>query len=80
MGLTNQYLKYIASGAQFAQICSGRCNPVYVNLYNEKGRYVAVGGCENVFIYDTVKKEKVFLIQIYFYLLAILWTFGCSYF
>ena len=62
MPLTDQYLKYATIGRQFGQICSNRCNPVYVNLYNEADRYVAVGGCENVLIYDTIKKEKVFLI------------------
>ena len=41
-------LKFVAVG-----------NSVYVNLYNEKGRYVAVGGCKNVFIYDTVKKKGI---------------------
>lgn len=60
MGLTKQYLRYVAS-AVFGVIGSQKANLAFVTLKGgEKGRYVAVGACEHVFIWDVRKAEKVF--------------------
>lgn len=72
MGLTKQYLRYVAS-AVFGLIGSQKGNIVFVTLRGEKGRYVAVPACEHVFIWDLRKGEKVSqkssrLILIYGYL------------
>lgn len=59
MGLTKQYLRYVAS-AVFGVIGSQKANITYVTLRGgEKGRYVAVAACEHVFIWDVRKGEKV---------------------
>lgn len=58
MGLTKQYLRYVAS-AVFGVIGSQKGNIVFVTLRGEKGRYVAVPACEHVFIWDLRKGEKV---------------------
>lgn len=59
MGLTKQYLRYVAS-AVFGVIGSQKANISYVTLRGgERGRYVAVAACEQVFIWDTRKAEKV---------------------
>lgn len=58
MGLTKQYLRYVAS-AVFGLIGSQKGNIVFVTLRGEKGRYVAVPACEHVFIWDLRKGEKV---------------------
>uniref|UniRef100_A0A671UEI5 WD repeat domain 3 n=1 Tax=Sparus aurata TaxID=8175 RepID=A0A671UEI5_SPAAU len=58
MGLTKQYLRYAAS-AVFGVIGSQKANIAYVTLRGgEKGRYVAVAACEQVFIWDVRKGEK----------------------
>ncbi|XP_069801249.1 WD repeat-containing protein 3 [Dendropsophus ebraccatus] len=62
MGLTRQYLRYAAS-ALFGVVASQKSNVCYVTLRGEKGRYVAVGACEHVFIWDTRKGEKVLILQ-----------------
>uniref|UniRef100_A0A3B1K7X8 WD repeat domain 3 n=1 Tax=Astyanax mexicanus TaxID=7994 RepID=A0A3B1K7X8_ASTMX len=63
MGLTKQYLRYNAS-AVFGVIGSQKANIAYVTLRGgEKGRYVAVGACEHVFIWDVRKAEKVLILQ-----------------
>ncbi|XP_068122402.1 WD repeat-containing protein 3 isoform X2 [Hyperolius riggenbachi] len=62
MGLTKQYLRYAAS-AVFGVIASQKSNVCFVTLRGEKGRYVAVGACEHVFIWDTRKGEKVLILQ-----------------
>ncbi|KAM3935805.1 WD repeat-containing protein 3 [Leptodactylus fuscus] len=62
MGLTRQYLRYAAS-ALFGVVASFKSNICYVTLRGEKGRYVAVGACEHVFIWDTRKGEKVLILQ-----------------
>ncbi|CAN2387708.1 WD repeat domain 3 [Pristimantis euphronides] len=62
MGLTQQYLRYAAS-ALFGVVASLKCNVCYVTLRGEKGRYIAVGACEHVFIWDTRKGEKVLILQ-----------------
>lgn len=59
MGLTKQYLRYVAS-AVFGVIGSQKANITYVTLRGgERGRYVAVAACEHVFIWDVRKGEKV---------------------
>ncbi|XP_034549876.1 WD repeat-containing protein 3 [Notolabrus celidotus] len=63
MGLTKQYLRYAAS-AVFGVIGSQKANIAYVTLRGgEKGRYVAVAACEQVFIWDVRKGEKVLILQ-----------------
>uniref|UniRef100_A0A4W6G235 WD repeat domain 3 n=1 Tax=Lates calcarifer TaxID=8187 RepID=A0A4W6G235_LATCA len=63
MGLTKQYLRYVAS-AVFGVIGSQKANIAYVTLRGgEKGRYVAVAACEHVFIWDVRKGEKVLILQ-----------------
>ncbi|XDV30660.1 hypothetical protein PO909_033525 [Leuciscus waleckii] len=63
MGLTKQYLRYVAS-AVFGVIGSQKANIVFVTLKGgEKGRYVAVGACEHVFIWDVRKAEKVLILE-----------------
>uniref|UniRef100_A0A672SLV3 WD repeat-containing protein 3-like n=1 Tax=Sinocyclocheilus grahami TaxID=75366 RepID=A0A672SLV3_SINGR len=63
MGLTKQYLRYAAS-AVFGVIGSQKANIAFVTLRGgEKGRYVAVGACEHVFIWDIRKAEKVLILE-----------------
>ncbi|XP_073702084.1 WD repeat-containing protein 3 [Garra rufa] len=63
MGLTKQYLRYVAS-AVFGVIGSQKANIAFVTLRGgEKGRYVAVGACEHVFIWDIRKAEKVLILE-----------------
>ncbi|XP_051566681.1 WD repeat-containing protein 3-like [Myxocyprinus asiaticus] len=63
MGLTKQYLRYVAS-AVFGVIGSQKSNIAFVTLRGgEKGRYVAVGACEHVFIWDVRKAEKVLILE-----------------
>ncbi|KAF4108985.1 WD repeat-containing protein 3 [Onychostoma macrolepis] len=63
MGLTKQYLRYVAS-AVFGVIGSLKANIAFVTLRGgEKGRYVAVGACEHVFIWDVRKAEKVLILE-----------------
>ncbi|PNI26423.1 WDR3 isoform 5 [Pan troglodytes] len=62
MGLTKQYLRYVAS-AVFGVIGSQKGNIVFVTLRGEKGRYVAVPACEHVFIWDLRKGEKILILQ-----------------
>ncbi|CAF93718.1 unnamed protein product, partial [Tetraodon nigroviridis] len=63
MGLTKQYLRYVAS-AVFGVIGSQKANVAYVTLRGgEKGRYVAAAACEHVFIWDVRKGEKVMILE-----------------
>ncbi|KAI4898120.1 hypothetical protein NFI96_015384 [Prochilodus magdalenae] len=63
MGLTKQYLRYTAT-AVFGVIGSQKSNIVFVTQRGgEKGRYVAVGACEHVFIWDVRKAEKVLILE-----------------
>lgn len=57
MGLTKQYLRYVPSGT-FNVIASGECNITHVSLNGVSGRYVAVGACEHVVIWDMRLGEK----------------------
>lgn len=59
MGLTKQYLRYVAS-AVFGVIGSQKANIAFVTLRGgEKGRHIAAAACEHVFIWDVRKGEKV---------------------
>lgn len=58
MGLTKQYLRYAPSGT-FNVIASGDCNCIHVALNGVSGRYIAVGACEHVIIWDMRLGEKV---------------------
>ena len=58
MGLTRQYLRYVASGV-FNVIGSSKANVVFVEFKGVKGKLCAVGACEHVFIWDLRKGEKV---------------------
>ncbi|XP_048459068.1 WD repeat-containing protein 3 isoform X1 [Rhincodon typus] len=62
MGLTKQYLRYVAS-AVFGVIASPKANITFVQLRGERGRYMAVAACEHVFIWDIRKGEKVLILQ-----------------
>ncbi|XP_023014456.1 WD repeat-containing protein 3 [Leptinotarsa decemlineata] len=57
MGLTKQYLRYIPAG-NFNIIASDTCNAVFVTLEGQEGRFVAVGACEHVIIWDLRLGEK----------------------
>uniref|UniRef100_A0A0C9R4Q1 Wdr3 protein n=1 Tax=Fopius arisanus TaxID=64838 RepID=A0A0C9R4Q1_9HYME len=57
MPLTKQYLRYVASG-NLNLITSSKCNLVFVTLEGQEGRFVAVGACEHVFIWDLRLSEK----------------------
>lgn len=58
MGLTKQYLRYAPSGT-FNVIASADCNSAHVSLNGISGRYMAVGACEHVVIWDMRLGEKV---------------------
>ncbi|KAJ7428921.1 hypothetical protein WISP_00449 [Willisornis vidua] len=58
MGLTRQYLRY-EPAALFGLVASAKGSAAFVALRGERGRYVAVPGCEHVFVWDTRKAEKV---------------------
>ncbi|KAI8435791.1 hypothetical protein MSG28_004019 [Choristoneura fumiferana] len=57
MGLTKQYLRYAPSGT-FNIIASADCNSTHVSLNGVSGRYIAVGACEHVIIWDMRLGEK----------------------
>ncbi|CAG9786267.1 unnamed protein product [Diatraea saccharalis] len=61
MGLTKQYLRYAPSGT-FNVIASADCNCSHVSLNGVSGRYVAVGACEHVIIWDMRLGEKAQLL------------------
>lgn len=61
MGLTKQYLRY-APTANFNIIASPSCNAVFVVLQGQEGRFVAVGGCEDVIVWDLRLGEKALII------------------
>ncbi|RVE44463.1 hypothetical protein evm_010867 [Chilo suppressalis] len=61
MGLTKQYLRYAPSGI-FNVIASSDCNCVHVSLNGISGRYLAVGACEHVVIWDMRLGEKAQLL------------------
>ncbi|OAD59414.1 WD repeat-containing protein 3 [Eufriesea mexicana] len=57
MGITKQYLRYVSAG-NLNIIVSSSCNIVFVTLQDQEGRFVAVGACEHVFIWDLRLGEK----------------------
>ncbi|XP_031826213.1 WD repeat-containing protein 3 [Nomia melanderi] len=57
MGITKQYLRYVPAG-NLNLIVSSTCNIVFVTLEGQEGRFVAVGACEHVFIWDLRLGEK----------------------
>ncbi|CAK9807252.1 WD repeat-containing protein 3 [Anthophora plagiata] len=57
MGLTKQYLRYVQAG-NLNIIVSSSCNIAFVTLQGQEGRFVAVGACEHVFIWDLRLGEK----------------------
>lgn len=58
MGITKQYLRY-APLDTFNVITSSNSNIAFIVYQGQEGRYVAVGGCENVFVWDLRLGEKV---------------------
>ncbi|KAL4709936.1 hypothetical protein ACJJTC_003899 [Scirpophaga incertulas] len=57
MGLTKQYLRYAPNGVCNV-IASAECNCTHVSLNGVSGRYIAVGACEHVIIWDMRLGEK----------------------
>lgn len=57
MGLTKQYLRYVPAG-NFNIIASPKCNVAFVTLEGQEGRFVAVGACEHIFVWDLRLGEK----------------------
>ncbi|XP_076248996.1 WD repeat-containing protein 3 isoform X2 [Calliopsis andreniformis] len=57
MGLTKQYLRYVPAG-NLNIIASSSCNIIFVTLQGQQGRFVAVGACEHIFIWDLRLGEK----------------------
>ncbi|EZA47881.1 hypothetical protein DMN91_003248 [Ooceraea biroi] len=57
MGLTKQYLRYVPAGNTNI-VASSKCNIVFVILEGQEGRFVAVGACEHVYIWDLRLGEK----------------------
>ncbi|GLH05971.1 Lissencephaly-1 homolog [Gryllus bimaculatus] len=57
MGVTKQYLRYNPS-SKFNIICSPLCNIKFITYEGQEGRYVAVGACEDVVIWDLRLGEK----------------------
>ncbi|XP_011505302.1 PREDICTED: WD repeat-containing protein 3 [Ceratosolen solmsi marchali] len=58
MGITKQYLRYI-SGGNLNLIADSNCNIIFITLESQEGRFVAVGACEHVYIWDLRLGEKV---------------------
>ena len=59
MPLTKEYLRYKPNG-NFNIITSNQWNPALVNLQGQEGRFLAVGACEEIIIWDLKIGEKVF--------------------
>lgn len=57
MGLTKQYLRYVSCG-NFNIIANPGCNLAFVTLEGQVGRFVAVGACEHIIIWDLRLGEK----------------------
>ncbi|KAK4873287.1 hypothetical protein RN001_015316 [Aquatica leii] len=57
MGLTTEYLRYVPAG-NFNIVASANCNAVFVVLNGQEGRYVAVGACEHVVVFDLRLGER----------------------
>lgn len=63
MGLTKQYLRY-APLKNFNIISHPECNVVFVTLNNISDRYVAVGACENINVWDLRLAKLVSILYI----------------
>lgn len=68
MGLTKQYLRYVAAGS-FNIISSPRSNVCNVTLNGVSGRYVAAAACEHVIVWDMRLGEKVTKQILYLFML-----------
>ncbi|KAG8223836.1 hypothetical protein J437_LFUL007857, partial [Ladona fulva] len=62
MGLTREYLRYAACG-KFNIIASSECNVVFVTYQGMEGRFMAVGACEDVIIWDLRLQEKALVLK-----------------
>lgn len=69
MGLTKQYLRY-AHKETFGIIGSHQSNISFVNFRKTVGRYVAVGACEDVIIWDLRSRAKVTPNAFFFFFFA----------
>lgn len=58
MGVTKQYLRY-TSGPLFGVVGSPKANIVFLDVRGVKGKYCAVGACEDVIVWDLRTGEKV---------------------
>lgn len=59
MGITKQYLKFVAAGNPFGIIASQNGEIVFLDLDDQKGKLVACSSCENIIIWDTKTGEKL---------------------
>lgn len=66
MGLTKQYLRYVPS-SNFNIVCHPDCNIIFVTLNGIFDRFVAVGACENVIIWD-MRLGKLVMFFIYLFI------------
>ncbi|XP_078322408.1 WD repeat-containing protein 3-like [Crassostrea virginica] len=57
MGLTKQYLRYIP-GPVLGLVGGQKSNIVFLDIKGVKGKYCAVGACENVLVWDLRTGEK----------------------
>lgn len=58
MGLTKQYLRYLP-GPVLGLVGGQKSNVVFLDIKGVKGKYCAVGACENVLVWDLRTGEKV---------------------
>ena len=58
MGVTKQYLRY-TPGPLFGVVGSPKANIVFLDVRGVKGKYCAVGACEDVIVWDLRTGEKV---------------------
>ena len=59
MPLTRQYLRY-AQAEVFGVIASNKSNVLFLDVRGTRGKYCAVGACEDVIVWDIRTGEKVF--------------------
>ncbi|CAG2197288.1 DIP2 [Mytilus edulis] len=57
MGVTKQYLRYIP-GPSFGVIGSPKANILFLDVRGVRGKYCAVGACEDVIVWDLRTGEK----------------------
>lgn len=58
MGLTKEYIRYVPTNI-FGIIGNTRCNLKLIKLRNIHGKFIAVGACEFVFIWDLKKNDCI---------------------